>query len=148
MRIASKYARRNVKRRLKKIIENEDNSNDESSKKKSFFDDEVTLSVSFSEAFAKRQVSYKLINCWTLNNEIDIHVCNNLNWFQLNRIINFENQLIIDKIFYVIKNYKTMNVIVKKSNELINIRLLNVALMLEFFINLICLTKIMKKEIH
>ncbi len=54
----------------------------------------------------------------------------------------------IDKIVYDIKNYKTMNIIVKKSNKSINIRLLNVALMLEFFINLICLIKIMKKEIH
>jgi hypothetical protein len=54
----------------------------------------------------------------------------------------------IDKIVHDIKNYETMNIIVKKSNESINIRLLNVALMLEFFINLICLIKIIKKEIH
>ncbi len=53
MKIAIKYARRNVKRRLKKIIENEDDSNDESSKKK-FSNDEVTLNVSFAEAFARR----------------------------------------------------------------------------------------------
>jgi DNA polymerase III delta prime subunit len=63
IRTAIKYARRNVKKRLKKIIENEDDSNDESSKKKSFFDDEMTLNVLFAEAFAKRQISYKLINC-------------------------------------------------------------------------------------
>jgi hypothetical protein len=54
----------------------------------------------------------------------------------------------IDKIVHDIENYETMNIIVKKSNESINIRLLNVALMFEFFINLICLIKIMKKEIH
>jgi hypothetical protein len=53
VRTAIKYVRRNVKRRLKKIIENEDDSNDESSKKKSFFDDEMTLNVSFAETFAK-----------------------------------------------------------------------------------------------
>ncbi len=63
VRTAIKYARRNVKRRLEKIIENEDDSNDESSKKKPFFDDEMTLNVSFAETFAKRQISYKLINC-------------------------------------------------------------------------------------
>jgi hypothetical protein len=62
MKIAIKYVRRNVKRRLKKIIENEDDSNDESSKKK-FSNDEVTLNVSFAKTFAKRHVSYKLINC-------------------------------------------------------------------------------------
>ncbi len=148
IRTAIKYVRRNVKRRLKKIIENEDDSNDESSKKKSFFDDEVMLNVSFAETFAKEQVSYKLINCWTLNSEIDIHVCNDLDRFQLIRIIDSENQLMIDKIVYDIENYETMNIIVRKLNESINIRLLNVTLMLEFFINLICLIKIMKKEIH
>ncbi len=63
IKIAIKYARKNVKRRLKKIIENEDDSNDESSKKKSFFEDEVTLNVLFVKTFAKEQVSYKLINC-------------------------------------------------------------------------------------
>jgi hypothetical protein len=148
IRTAIKYVHKNVKRRLKKIIENENDSNDESSKKKSFFDDEMTLNVSFAETFAKKQVSYKVINCWTLNNEIDIHVCNDLDRFQLNRVIDFENQLIIDKIVYDIEDYETMNIIVKKSNESINIRLLNVALMFEFFINLICLIKIMKKEVH
>jgi hypothetical protein len=54
----------------------------------------------------------------------------------------------IDKIVHDIENYETMNIIVRKSNESINIRLLNVWLMLEFFISLICLIKIMKKEVH
>jgi hypothetical protein len=147
IKTAIKYVRRNVKKRLKKIIENEDDSNDESSKKK-FFDDEVTLNVSFAETFARKQVSYILINCWTFDNEIDTHVCNDSDRFQLNPVIDSENQLVIDKIVHDIENYETMNIIVKRSNESINIRLLNVALMLEFFINLICLIKIMKKEIH
>jgi hypothetical protein len=108
----------------------------------------MTLNVSFAKAFAKEQVSYKLINCWTLDNEIDIHVCNDSNRFQLNRVVNLENQLMINKIVHDIENYVTINIIVRKSNESINIQLLNVALMLEFFINLICLIKIMKKEIH
>jgi hypothetical protein len=147
MKIAIKYARRNVKRRLKKVIENEDDSNDESSKKK-FSNDEVTLNVSFAETFAKRQVSYKLINCWTLDSEIDIHVCNDSDRFQLNRVVDFENQLVIDKIVHDIENYETMNINVRRSNKSINIRLLNVALVLEFFISLICLIKIMKKKVH
>jgi excinuclease UvrABC ATPase subunit len=41
-----------------------------------------------------------------------------------------------------------MNIVVKRFDDSINIQLLNVALMLEFFINLICLIKVMKKEIH
>jgi hypothetical protein len=41
-----------------------------------------------------------------------------------------------------------MNIVVKELDDSINIQLLNVALMFEFFINLICLIKMMKKEIH
>jgi hypothetical protein len=41
-----------------------------------------------------------------------------------------------------------MNIVVKKFNNSINIQLLNVALMFESFINLICLIKMMKKRIH
>jgi alpha-galactosidase/6-phospho-beta-glucosidase family protein len=63
IRSAVKRICKNVKRRLKKIIEKENDSNDESWRKKSFFDDEVTLNVSFAETFARKQISYKLINC-------------------------------------------------------------------------------------
>jgi predicted ATP-dependent protease len=54
IRTTMKWARKNVKRRLKKVIEKENDSDDESSRKKSFFDDEVTLNVSFAKTFAKR----------------------------------------------------------------------------------------------
>jgi hypothetical protein len=91
IRTTMKWVRKNVKRRLKKVIEKENDSNDESSKKKSFFDDEVTLNVSFAETFARKQISYKLINCWTLNSDIDIHVYNDSDRFQLNRIADSEN---------------------------------------------------------
>ncbi len=63
-------------------------------------------------------------------------------------MINFENQLIIDKIVYDIENYETMNIVVKEFDDSINIQLLNVALMFKFFMNLICLIKMMKKEIY
>jgi hypothetical protein len=76
-----KWARKNVKRRLKKIIEKKNDSNDELTKMKSFNFDEVTFNVSFAETFAKEQISYKLINYWTLNSDIDIHVCNNSDRF-------------------------------------------------------------------
>jgi hypothetical protein len=49
-----KWARKNVKKRLKKIIEKENDSDHESSRKKSFFNDEMTLNISFAETFAKR----------------------------------------------------------------------------------------------
>jgi hypothetical protein len=108
----------------------------------------MTLNVSFVKTFTKRQVSYKLINCWTLDSDIDIHVCNDSDWFQLNRIVDSANQLIVDKIVYEIENYETMNIVVKEFDDSINIQLLNVALMFEFFINLICLIKMMKKKVH
>jgi hypothetical protein len=53
----------------------------------------------------KEQISYKLINCWTLNSDIDIHVCNDSDRFQLNRIIDSENQLVVEKIVYDIESY-------------------------------------------
>jgi hypothetical protein len=116
--------------------------------KEIFFDDEVTLNVSFAETFARRQISYKLMNCWTLDSDIDIHVCNDLDRFQLNRITDSNDQLVVEKIVYDIENYETMNIVVKEFDDSINIQLLNVALMSEFFISLICLIKMMKKEVH
>jgi hypothetical protein len=116
--------------------------------KKSFNFDEVTLNTSFAEAFAKAQVLYKLINCWTLNSDIDIHVRNDSDRFQLNRIIDLNDQLVVDKIVYDIENYETMNIVVKEFDDSINIQFLNVTLMSEFFISLISLIKMMKKEIH
>jgi Na+-transporting methylmalonyl-CoA/oxaloacetate decarboxylase gamma subunit len=148
IRTTVKWVRKNVKRRLKKIIEKENDSDDESSRKKSFFDDEVTLNVSFAETFAKRQVSYKLINCWTLDSDIDIHVCNDSDRFQLNRIADSNDQLVVGKIVYDIEGYETMNIVVRELDDSINIQLLNVALVFEFFISLICLIKMMKKEVH
>jgi hypothetical protein len=142
-RIAIKYAKKKVKKWLEKDkkIENFDDESTQTSRK-------IILNVSFAETFVERKISYKLINCWTLNSEIDIHVCNDSERFQLNRMIDLKNQLIINKIVYDIEIYKTMNIVVKELDDSINIQLLNVALMLEFFINLICLIKMMKKEIH
>jgi hypothetical protein len=54
----------------------------------------------------------------------------------------------IEKTVYFIKRYETMNVIVKDLNELINIQLANVALISQFFTNLMCLRKFLAKEIH
>ncbi len=143
LRIAVKYIKKKVKKWLEKDkkIENFDDESTQTSRK-------ITFNVSFAEAFVERKISYKLINCWTLNSEIDIHVCNDSDRFQLNRMIDLENQLIIDKIVYEIENYETMNIVIKEFDDSINIQLLNVALMFEFFINLICLIKMMKKKIH
>jgi hypothetical protein len=148
IRSTVKWVRKIVKRRLKKVIEKENDSNEESAKKKSFSFDEVTLNVSFAKTFAKEQFFYKLMNCWTLDSEIDIHVCNDSSRFQLNRVTDSNNQLTIDKIVYDIESYETMRIVVRRLDDSVNIQLLNVALVFEFFISLICLIKMMKKEIH
>jgi hypothetical protein len=142
-----------VKRRLEKDKKDENDSDDESFKTRRLndeFNDEMSLTVSFvvSETFISERVSYKLTNCWTLDSEIDIHVCNDSERFQMNRMIESMNQLVIDKIVHDIEIYETMNIVVRESDDSINIQLLNVALMLEFFINLMCLIKILKKEVH
>jgi hypothetical protein len=91
-RIAVKYVKKKVRKWLEKEKKIENDFDDESrSMIEKFFNDEVILNVSFAETFAKRKTLYKLINCWTLNSEIDIHVCNDSKRFQLNRMIDFEN---------------------------------------------------------
>jgi flagellar motility protein MotE (MotC chaperone) len=144
MRIAVKYVKQKMKKWLEKEKKFENDFDDESTTASR----KVMLNVSFAETFAERQVSYKLINYWTLDSDIDIHVCNDSDRFQLNRMIDSDDQLAVEKIVYDIESYETMNIVVKKFDDSINIQLLNVALMLEFFINLICLIKMMKKEIH
>jgi hypothetical protein len=53
-----------------------------------------------------------------------------------------------NKVVYLIDTYETMNIIAKDSNESINIQLMNVALISEFFTNLVCLSKFLAKEVH
>jgi hypothetical protein len=53
-----------------------------------------------------------------------------------------------DKIIYAIESYGTMNIVVKKPNEAVSIKLLNVILAPEFLTNLVCLSKFTEKEIH
>jgi hypothetical protein len=144
MRIAVRYVKQKVKKWLEKEKKFENDFDDESTTASK----RIMLNVSFAETFAERQVSYKLINCWTLDSDIDIHVCNDSDRFQLNRMIDSDDQLAVEKIVYDIENYETMNIVVKRFDDSINIQLLNVALVFEFFISLICLIKMMKKEIH
>jgi hypothetical protein len=148
IRTTVKWARKNAKRRLKKATEKENDSDDGPSRKKSSSDDEVTLNVSFAGTFAGGQALYKLINCWTLDSGIDIHVCNDSGRFKLDRIADPDDQLVAGKIVYDIENYETVNIVARGPDDPINIQLLNVALVSGFFISLICLIKVMEKGIH
>jgi hypothetical protein len=46
-----------------------------------------------SSSFAIDSISYKLLNCWTLNCALNIHVCINSSRFQLDHFVNFDDQL-------------------------------------------------------
>jgi hypothetical protein len=89
-----------------------------------------------------------LQNCWILNCDTDIHVCNDRRRFNLTHVIDLDDMIMIDKIIYAIENYKTMNILIKKLNESMSIKLLNVILAFDFLTNLVCLSKFTEKEIH
>jgi hypothetical protein len=99
-------------------------------------------------SFTIDSISYKLLNCWILNCASNIHVCNDSSRFQLDRFVNFDDQLRIEKIVYFIKRYDTVYIVVKKSHDSINIRLLDVVLASNFLINLVCLSKFTAKNVH
>jgi hypothetical protein len=101
-----------------------------------------------SSSFAIESISYKLLNCWTLNCASNIHVCNDSSRFQLDRLVNFDDRLRIDKTVYSIERYETVHIVVNESHESVNIRLLDVVLASSFFTNLICLNKFTVKNVH
>ncbi len=145
----------NIKKMIESIqrinVEKAKNS-DQSDKSKDKL--EISIANSFFSSFAMFStfavvlISNRLLNCWTLNSEIDTHVWNDSARFQLNRLVNLRNRLRIDKTIYSIENYETIDIVVKKSSDSINIRLLNVVLISSFLINLVCLSKFIAKEIH
>jgi hypothetical protein len=53
------------------------------------------------------------LNCRILDCAIDIHICNDQLRFLLNRLINLENQLRIDKTIYLIEKYEIVYHVVK-----------------------------------
>jgi hypothetical protein len=65
----------------------------------------------------------------------------------MNRLIESNDEFMIEKTIFFIEKYETMNIIIKNLNKSVNIQLINVALISEF-INLICLRKFLAKKIH
>jgi hypothetical protein len=99
-------------------------------------------------SFAIDSISYKLFNCWTLDCASNVHVCNDSSRFQFNRCVNSENQLRVDKTIYLIEKYEIVHIVVKKSHNWINIQLLNVVVASNFFINLMCFSRFIAKNVH
>ncbi len=68
--------------------------------------------------------------------------------FHINCFINFKDWLRVDKTIYSTEKYEIVYIIIKKSHDSINIRLLNVVLTSNFLINLIYLSKFIVKNVH
>jgi hypothetical protein len=104
--------------------------------------------AAFASTFSGKSYLYKLQNCWILDCDIDIHVCNDRRRFNLTRVVDLDDMIMIDKIIYAIESYETMNILIKELNESMSIKLLNVILVFDFLTNLVCLSKFIEKEIH
>ena len=146
--------------RLTKIIENVKKQIKKNSKKKSnieklnsfsiiFFKNTFLLAESFAilNVFSTMQQIYKLINFWILNENSDIHVCNNFKRFYLEKTANEKNIIIVEKTIHQIKTFEIVNIITKNLRELISIKLLNMILIIDYFINIICLNRFENKNI-
>ena len=135
--------RRRVKKKTKKF------QNFEKSKTSiiTFQKESPSSAESFAalNVFFVSQQSYKLINSWILNEENDIHICNNLQRFTMKKMTSEKNIIIVEKITHQIEAFGIVDIVVKNPRGLISIRLLNVALIIDYFINLICLDKFEKK---
>ncbi len=90
---------------------------------------------------------YILKNCWILNSDINIHVCNDSARFKMKREAD-GHKLLSGKNIYDIEGYEIVNIIAKRSLEQIKIKLLNAALFSEFFTSLVSLSKFIVKNHH
>ena len=63
-------------------------------------------------------------------------------------MISEKNIIIVEKTTHQIETFETVDIVVKNPRGLISIKLLNVALIIDYFINLICLDKFEKKDIY
>ncbi len=79
---------------------------------------------------------------------MNIHVCNDLERFQLDKSANSNDRLHAEKTIYFIKKYETIKILVKDSDDSMKIKLIDVALASDFLTNLVCLKKFVQKEIH
>ena len=93
------------------------------------------------------QQIYKLINFWILNENSDIYVCNDFKRFHLKRTASEKNIIIVEKTIHQIKTFEIVNIITKSFRKLISIKLLNVILIIDYFINIICLNRFEDKNI-
>ena len=94
--------------------------------------------------------NYKLYNSWTLDNALDIHVCNDIlqSGFRKTRDAQPKEELFARKTSYPIKAFGIVEVQVYTPNSLAKIELTNVALASRFITNLVLLHLLNNKEVH
>ncbi len=92
--------------------------------------------------------AYTLKNCWILNCDINIHVCNDRTRFELFRTIDSNDRVCTDKIIYAIEGYDIVDVLIDELNKSVLIKLLNVTLASNFWMKLMCLSKFIAKEVY
>jgi hypothetical protein len=103
--IINRILKRNVKIIILKKTKKSKKSNKANNILIENFENSSYLSFATFLAFAIDSILYKLLNCWILDCATNLHVCNDSSRFQLNRFINLEDQLRVDKTIYSIEEY-------------------------------------------
>lgn len=97
-----------------------------------------------------QDLEYKLYNSQTLDNALDIHVCNDIqrNGFRQTREATLDDELFAGKTSYPIEAFGMVTVYVQTPNGKREIEPTNVALALGFMTNLVSLHLLNAKSVH
>jgi UPF0716 family protein affecting phage T7 exclusion len=109
----------------------------------------VAIYLVFTES-SQAPAEYKLYNSWTLDNTLDIHVCNNLgrSEYTETRTVISDNILYSSKIAYQIELFRTVRIVVDTPEKKRKLKLGNVALVPGFITNLVFLFFLISKNIY
>jgi hypothetical protein len=102
--------------------------------------------IESSQALAE----YKLYNSWTLDNILDIYICNNLsrNKYMEIRTVISNNILYSSKTVYQIESFGIIRIVIDTPKGKRKLKLGNIILVLGFMTNLVSLSFFTSKSIH
>jgi hypothetical protein len=111
-----------------------------------------TFATTYS-AFIKNSqapAEYKLYNSWTLDNALDIHVCNNLgrSEYMETRTATSDNILYSSKTAYQIESFGIIRIVVDTLEKKRKLKLRNIVLVPGFMTNLVSLFLLISKSIY
>jgi hypothetical protein len=111
-----------------------------------------TFAITYSAFIKSSQApaEYKLYNSWTLDNILDIYVCNNLDRskYTETRTIISDNILYSSKTTYQIELFGIIRIVVDTPERKRKLKLGNVILVLGFMTNLVSLSLLTSKGIY